>query len=66
MKRTVYIIQGKYGTDVFSNLAKLSKNYPLFTYKQLFYALSKGNNTTIGEYTLIKAIVNKQSKLISK
>ena len=54
MGKTIYIIQGKYGTDAFSNLLKLSKAYPLFSYKQFLYALSKEKETNIGEYKLIK------------
>ena len=54
MSKPIYIIQGKYGTDAFSNLLKLQKAYPLFTYRQLRYALSKEKETKIGDYILIK------------
>lgn len=55
--KKVYVIQGKYGTDVFSNLLKLSRAYKLFSYRQLRYALSKDKETTIGDYKIIKAEV---------
>ena len=57
MTRRVYIIIGKYGTDCFSNLSKLIRAYPLFTYHPIYDALHSSNTYIKGDYTIIKTIL---------
>ena len=54
MERNVYIIRGKYGIDCFSNLSKLIKAYPLFTYHPIYDALNKNKELLIGGYHITK------------
>jgi hypothetical protein len=52
--RFVYVVIGEYGMDCFSNLRKLSRAYPLFTYRQVYYALTKNKDITLGKYRVSK------------
>jgi len=54
MNRTVYVIRGKYGTDCFSNLSKLIRAYPLFTYHPVYDALKLAKEINIEGYTITK------------
>lgn len=52
--KKVYIIHGKYGTDCFSNLSRLVKAYPVFTYHPLYDALKLAKEVQSEGYTIIK------------
>jgi len=54
MDKSVYVVNGKYGTDCFSNLSKLIRAYPLFTYHPVYDAIKRDKTYLKGDYIVIK------------